>query len=129
MQEHVWQKQMDTAKEHLAPQFVELVYKTKHPFVQAIADLPPPPATTPVARLLGGKAVLVGDALAGFRPHTAASTGQAALHALLHEQVLNGEMSCEDYERSVMQYATAVQRKGVMLGDRSQFGSHPFAQG
>ncbi len=48
MQAHVWQNQKHQATEHLPHQFAELVHKTTHPFVQVIADLPPPPARTPV---------------------------------------------------------------------------------
>jgi 2-polyprenyl-6-methoxyphenol hydroxylase-like FAD-dependent oxidoreductase len=127
MQPHIWQKQKDIATKTLPPQFSELVHKTARPFVQAITDLEPPPKGTQVGRLLGGKVVLVGDALAGFRPHTAASTGQAALHALLFERVFKGEMDWEEYEAIVLEHAEAWQKRGVMLGDRSQFGRHPLA--
>lgn len=124
MQSYIWQNQKDRATDTLPPQFAELVHKTKKPFVQAIADLPP----SPQVRLLGGKALLVGDSLAGFRPHTAASTGQAALHALLLDRVFKGELDWKDYERHVMQHATSWQQRGVMLGERSQFGRHPLSE-
>ncbi|KAF2096113.1 FAD/NAD(P)-binding domain-containing protein [Rhizodiscina lignyota] len=124
MQPRVWEKQKDTATAALPPQFAELVHKTKKPFVQAIADLPP----SPQPRLLGGKALLVGDSLAAFRPHTAGSTGQAALHALLLDQAFKGEVSWDFYEQNVMNHAISWQQRGVVLGNRSQFGSHPFAE-
>ena len=77
-------------------------------------------------RYLAGKAVLVGDALSAFRPHTAASTSQAALHALSLGEVLGGEIGWDEYEERVMEFAGRLQSKGVELGERSQFGEHPL---
>ncbi|KAJ9664776.1 hypothetical protein H2198_000122 [Neophaeococcomyces mojaviensis] len=128
MQPHVWERQKQFAKKTLPPQFAELVDKTDKPFVQAITDLEPPNSKHEVARLMRGKAVIVGDALAGFRPHTAASTSQAALHALLLERVFSGNMTWDEYEDSVFEYAQNVQAHGVRLGTRSQFGHHPLAK-
>ena len=82
MRPEVWERQKDLARQALPPQFAELVTKTTMPFVQAITDLPPPEDGTPVGRRLNGNATLVGNALSGFRPHTAASMSQAAFHAL-----------------------------------------------
>jgi 2-polyprenyl-6-methoxyphenol hydroxylase-like FAD-dependent oxidoreductase len=122
----VWERQKDLARQALPPQFAEVVTKTSMPFVQAITDLPPPEDGTPVGRLLNGKATLVGDALSGFRPHTAASTSQAAFHALQLEGVFQGKLTLEDYEEGVLEFAKSWHKRGVMLGDRSQFGHHPF---
>jgi hypothetical protein len=126
MKQEVLEKAKDRATEQLPPQFAELVVKTTNPFVQAITDLPPP-EDVPIARLLNGKAILVGDALSGFRPHTAASTSQAAFHALLLEQAFRGQMSWDEYEKEVLEFANNWQRRGVMLGQRSQFGEHPLS--
>jgi hypothetical protein len=71
--------------------------------------------------------LLVGDALAGFRPHTAASTGQAAFDALRMGDWFGGEINEEKYHERVLEFSKVVQEKGVMLGERSQFGRHPFA--
>ena len=127
MRDDVWGTQKSRADEFLPPQFAELVNKTTNPFVQAITDLPPPPSDTKITRLLGGKALLLGDALAGFRPHTAASTSQAALHALLVDKVFKGEMSWDEYEKKVLDHAKFWVERGIMLGERSQFGVHPMA--
>jgi 2-polyprenyl-6-methoxyphenol hydroxylase-like FAD-dependent oxidoreductase len=124
MDRTIWSTQKQRAKELLPPQFSELVDKTASPFVQAITDLEPP--SDGKAWVLDGKAVLIGDALSGFRPHTAASTSQAAFHALNLAEVFAGSMSREEYERQVMQFARGMQRQGVMLGNRSQFGDHPL---
>jgi len=72
---------------------------------------------------------LVGDAVAGFRPHTAASTSQAAFHAMRLPRVFEGGSRREEYEEEVVGYATRHQKSGVELGDRSQFGDHPFGSG
>ncbi|ETN42886.1 uncharacterized protein HMPREF1541_02044 [Cyphellophora europaea CBS 101466] len=129
VQPQVWKRQQQRAMDLLPPQFAELVTKTEKPFVQAITDVEPPQQGTPVGRLLHGKAGVVGDALAGFRPHTAASTSQAAFDALQLERVFAGDMSWEEYEADVLGFAQSWQRRGVMLGNRSQFGSHPLSQG
>jgi 2-polyprenyl-6-methoxyphenol hydroxylase-like FAD-dependent oxidoreductase len=67
----LWEKQKAIARETLCPQFADLVCGTKKPFVQAIMDV-----ISPDHEFLNGKVVLIGDALAGFRAHTAASTSQ-----------------------------------------------------
>lgn len=121
----VWDRQKQRAEDMLAPQFAELVTKTTSPFVQAIMDLEPP--ADGVVWVLDGKGVLVGDCVAGFRPHTAASTSQAALHALTLPGVFVGDMTRAEYEHEIMHFATMWQKRGVMLGNRSQFGHHPLA--
>ena len=129
MRPEIWARQKEIAGQTLPPQFAELVHKTASPFVQAITDVAPPAEGTYFAppRLLGGKAVLVGDALSGFRPHTAASTSQAAFHALMLEGAFEGRIGWEEYEREVWNFANGWQRRGVLLGERSQFGRHPLS--
>jgi 2-polyprenyl-6-methoxyphenol hydroxylase-like FAD-dependent oxidoreductase len=129
MQEKVWDRQKQRAKHLLPPQFGEIVERTEKPFVQAITDVEPLKKGTKVGRLLNGKAALVGDALAGFRPHTAASTSQAAFDALMLERVFRGDMAWDEYEKRLLDFAWSWQQRGVMLGERSQFGRHPLAHG
>jgi hypothetical protein len=38
-----------------------------------------------------------------------------------------GEIDKTTYDTQVLEFAKRVQEKGVMLGERSQFGRHPFA--
>ncbi|OAG05299.1 FAD/NAD(P)-binding domain-containing protein [Paraphaeosphaeria sporulosa] len=125
----VWTKQKERAREILPPQFAELVEKTEVPFVQAITDVISPRAVLE----RDGRVVLSGDALAGFRPHTAASTNQAALDAMLLAEAVGRIVDGEDreqvlgeWERRVVQYAREGQRSGVEMGQRSQFGEHPL---
>lgn len=122
MKESVWTGQKKYAREVLPPQFAEVVNKTSHPFVQAITD-----NIAPENEFLDGKVLLVGDALAGFRPHTAASTGQGAFDALTMADLVQGKIGRREYREKVLSYAKEVQRHGVQLGERSQFGRHPLA--
>jgi len=121
MQPKAWDRMKQYAAEILPPQFAEAVGKTQQPFIQAITDV-----FTPQNCFMGGKVLLVGDALAGFRPHTAASTGQAAYDALTLGKWLGGETDRQAYDQQVMDFAERVQKHGVMLGERSQFGTHPY---
>ncbi|KAK4575062.1 hypothetical protein LTR86_000914 [Recurvomyces mirabilis] len=121
MKDGVWEKQKAYAAEVLPPQYAEAVRKTKQPFVQTVTDV-----ISHQNSFMDGKVLLVGDALAGFRPHTAASTGQAAYDALVLGQWMKGEIGEKQYGEKIMEFATRVQKHGVMLGQRSQFGEHPY---
>ncbi|KZV98097.1 FAD/NAD(P)-binding domain-containing protein [Exidia glandulosa HHB12029] len=119
VQPAVWEKQKQKGQAELPPQLHDLMDKTEVPFVQAITD-----NASPRASLWGGRLLIVGDALAGFRPHTAASTSQAAMHALMVARLFRGETTLEKWERDVLNYAKVTQARGIMLGNRSQFGGH-----
>ncbi|KAH8885483.1 FAD/NAD(P)-binding domain-containing protein [Thozetella sp. PMI_491] len=106
----IWERQKQRAEQQLPWQFRELVAKTVVPLVQAVTDLPP--LGDKKTWVLGGKGVLVGDCLAGFRPHTGASTSQAALHATLLPRVFARELDLDLYEREVMQFVSDMQAKG-----------------
>ena len=122
MNPDVWSKQKALASDVLPPQYAEVVRKTEQPFIQAITDV-----ISPQNSFFDGKVLLVGDALAGFRPHTAASTGQAAFDAMRMGEWFGGEIDKKTYDSRVLEFAKTLQEKGVMLGERSQFGRHPFA--
>lgn len=82
-----WELLKSKADDRLPPQMAEMVsddslsnqlpltigdpqaHKTNNPFVQCITDV-----ISPKNLYMGDKVVFVGDALAGFRPHTVAST-------------------------------------------------------
>jgi 2-polyprenyl-6-methoxyphenol hydroxylase-like FAD-dependent oxidoreductase len=59
----------------LAPSLRALVEATAQPFVQAIVDFQAP-------ALRDGRVLLLGDAAAVIRPHTASGTGKAAADAM-----------------------------------------------
>ena len=122
MKPDLWSKQKAYASEALPPQYAEAVRKTEQPFIQAVTDV--------ISRrnsFFDGKVLLVGDALAGFRPHAAASTSQAAFDALRMGEWFGGKIDKTTYDTQVLEHAKAMQEKGVMLGERSQFGRHPLA--
>jgi 2-polyprenyl-6-methoxyphenol hydroxylase-like FAD-dependent oxidoreductase len=110
-----WKHQQDIAHERLPPQFAEVVCKAKRPFVQAVTDV-----LSPANEFLGGKVVLIGDALAGFRPHTVASTSQAAFDAMNYADYVAGKVSRDEWVRQTMGYARFIHKRGVDMGERSQ---------
>jgi 2-polyprenyl-6-methoxyphenol hydroxylase-like FAD-dependent oxidoreductase len=128
VRDEVWMQQKKYAKEILPPQFAELVEKTEVPFIQAITDV-----IAPSAILAGGRVILLGDSLAGFRPHTAMSTSQAAMDATTLAQALgkvidgHGMEPLQRWEEHVLEYAKTMQGHGVQIGNRSQFFKHPKA--
>lgn len=115
-------EQIALAKEILPPQIAEIVAKTRSPFIQAITDV-----ITTKQVFYGGKLILIGDALAGFRPHTASSTSQAALHALLLEDVFTGKMELSDWADKTLAMAGHMVVHGQKLGEVSQYGQHARA--
>lgn len=129
IQKGVWNQQKKIAREVLPPQFAELVEKTEVPFIQAITDVVSPAAILPS----DSRVLLIGDALAGFRPHTAASTNQAAMDAMELAKAINEifdgadrEETLKSWEEHVLEYAKSMQKHGVEIGNRSQFGIHPL---
>lgn len=121
MRPAVLEKQKHHASAVLPPRFAELVRKTTHPFIQAITDV-----ISPRAAYFDGRLLLIGDAVAGFRPHTAASTSQAAFDAMMLGEMVRGEMTLIEWTENVMGYARGMQKRGVEMGNRSQFGTHPL---
>ena len=107
----------EIARDRMPPQFAEIISKTKSPFAQAITDV-----ISPINHFLGGKVLLVGDSLAGFRPHTVASTSQAAFDAMTLADYVAGKISFGDFVRETMQYGRLIQRRGAEMGERSQHG-------
>jgi 2-polyprenyl-6-methoxyphenol hydroxylase-like FAD-dependent oxidoreductase len=129
IQDDVWKRQKEMADDVLPPQFAELVNRTEVPFIQAITDVVSPAAILPS----DSRVLVIGDALAGFRPHTAASTNQAAMDAMelakAVDQILGGadrDEVLKSWEQGVLDYARSMQQHGVDIGNRSQFGIHPL---
>ncbi|ETN47260.1 uncharacterized protein HMPREF1541_01452 [Cyphellophora europaea CBS 101466] len=116
MTEDAWEMVKERGRDKLPPQMAEMVQKSRNPFVQAITDV-----MSPTSLWENGKVVLVGDALAGFRPHTVASTSQAAFDVLLLVEWLEGRMDMKEWERRTVEYARKVQSMGMYIGNRSQF--------
>ncbi|KAI0399436.1 hypothetical protein F4802DRAFT_36673 [Xylaria palmicola] len=110
-----WEKQRTLARERLPPQFAEIVCGTSRPFVQAVTDV-----ISPEHEYWGGKVVLIGDALAGFRPHTVASTSQAAFDAMIFADYIDGKVSRAEWKRQTLGFARYIQKRGVDMGEHSQ---------
>ncbi|KAK4200884.1 hypothetical protein QBC40DRAFT_339447 [Triangularia verruculosa] len=105
-------------KEHLAemlplvpPHFTELFLKTKNPFVTKVND-----ALCSQAVFLDGQVLLVGDALATFRPHFALATEHAARHCLGLGRVWRGEMALGLWEKESLNYATKIWLGSRVMG-------------
>ena len=107
-----WELLKSKAVDKLPPQMAEMAKKSKTPFVQAITDV-----TSPKNLYMGDKVVLVGDALAGFRPHTVASTSQAAFDVMGLAEWLDGTIDRKQYVKQTMQFARLIQSRGIYIGE------------
>ena len=116
MRKKAWEMVKERGRNRLPPQMSEMVEKSRQPFVQAITDV-----ITPTNSFMGGKVVLLGDALAGFRPHTVASTSQAAFDVMMLVEWLQGKMEHEEFVRRTLEYARLIQERGKYIGNRGQF--------
>lgn len=113
----VWDHQKEIALQALPPMIADLVRKTDQPFTQTINDV-----RSPCASFFDGKLLLVGDALAGFRPHAPASTEQAALDALLLDKVMKNEITKEAWENKVLRYSSIAALHSKVYGLYWQYG-------
>lgn len=118
-----WEKQCKIAKEKLPPQFADIVCSTKNPFVQAVTDV-----IAPTNEFMNGRIILIGDALAGFRPHTVASTSQACFDAMILADMIEGKVNRKEWKRDTLGYARVLQKRGVDMGERSQHQDLPLEE-
>jgi 2-polyprenyl-6-methoxyphenol hydroxylase-like FAD-dependent oxidoreductase len=118
-----WAKQKEKAMEVLPPQFAEIVCATKKPFVQAVTDV-----ISPTNEFMNGRVILIGDALAGFRPHTVASTSQACFDAMMLADMIEGKVSRKGWKRETLGFARILQKRGVDMGERSQHRDLPLEE-
>ena len=118
-----WELLKSTADDKLPPQMAEMAHKSRNPFVQCITDV-----ISPKNLYMGDKIVLIGDALAGFRPHTVASTSQAAFDVMGLAEWLDGTISRDQYVKQTMQFARLIQSRGVYIGNRSQYETLPIEE-
>ncbi|KAH6625643.1 monooxygenase [Boeremia exigua] len=118
-----WQKQCEIARALLPPQFAELVCATEMPFIQAVTDV-----LSPTNEFLDGRVILIGDALAGFRPHTVASTSQACFDAMILADMIEGKVGRLEWKKETLGYARTIQARGVSMGERSQREDLPLSE-
>jgi 2-polyprenyl-6-methoxyphenol hydroxylase-like FAD-dependent oxidoreductase len=121
MNPEAWEKQRKIASERLPPQFAEIVRATQKPFVQAVTDV-----LSPMNEFMNGRVILIGDALAGFRPHTVASTSQACFDAMSLADLIEGKLSRTEWKKETLGYARTLQKRGVDMGNRSQHQHLPL---
>ena len=117
MRQEIWHKQKSYAQSVLARPFAELVGKTTQPFISSVSD-----SIAPRASFFDGKLLLVGEALALFRPHIALSANQAAVDCLLLKRALEGEITMKEWERRVLNYGARTRLLSILTGNWTQFG-------
>lgn len=109
----------------LPPPFRAVVEATAEPFAQAIRDLASD-------HLVSGRVVLLGDAAAIPRPHTAASTAKAAANALQLADALKASPSdvpgaLARWEPAQVTLGKALRRQGTETGNYLLFHRPPDA--
>ena len=95
----------------MAAPFAELLSKPQEVFVTKITD-----AISEKASFHDGRVLLVGDALAAFRPHLAVATEQAAKHCLGLGEVWEGKKTIEQWEGEAMAYGRRIWLASRLLG-------------
>jgi 2-polyprenyl-6-methoxyphenol hydroxylase-like FAD-dependent oxidoreductase len=106
----------------LAPQFAEIVARTREPFVQAIYDLESP-------RLVDGRAALIGDAAFVARPHVGMGVTKAAGDAAALAKAVDGigdlsaALSRFEYERLGLGRTVLAQARRLGAYMQAQIGS------
>ncbi|KAF2785511.1 FAD/NAD(P)-binding domain-containing protein [Melanomma pulvis-pyrius CBS 109.77] len=120
MQPKVWRSILDRKSVVSNPHFVELLEKTKEPFVSAIRDFPGSKAV-----FCDGKLLLVGDALALCRPHGGGSTSQAAFQALELGKVWEGARALDLWEKDCLEGASKAQTISLAMGEFFFAGKAP----
>ena len=104
----------------LPPGFRDIVQATKEPFAQAIRDLA-------VNKMVKGRVILLGDAAAIPRPHTAASTSKAAANALALGDALKAwpddtDKALAEWEGEQLFRGKYLRQMGMSMGNRLLFG-------
>ncbi|KAI1450791.1 hypothetical protein F5Y02DRAFT_424276 [Annulohypoxylon stygium] len=108
----IWSAQVNYAKNQAFPiSFFEVLSKIQHPFIQVITEF-----CSPRAIFEEGKVMIIGDALALFRPHTALGSNQAAFHTLSTIDYINGKVQANEWEHRVLRYSSLYWRKSAWWG-------------
>ena len=123
MRPSVWQAQLEHASSTLSAPMFEMVRKTINPAISVVHDY-----TSPRAVFFDGRLLLVGDALALFRPHAALSFNQAALDCLLLEKVMRGEIDINAWEAQVVRYGSKSRAINELMGSFFVYGGLVFVR-
>ncbi|KAB5572790.1 hypothetical protein GE09DRAFT_1170812 [Coniochaeta sp. 2T2.1] len=95
----IWSKLLADHLHTMASPYAELLSRCKNPFITKVDDAL---VTGDRATFHDGRVVLVGDALATFRPHIAMSTENAAGQVLDLGKVWKREMTLREWEGKVL---------------------------
>jgi 2-polyprenyl-6-methoxyphenol hydroxylase-like FAD-dependent oxidoreductase len=123
----IWVEHLHREAENLLPfPFREIVEATTQPFAQAIRDLASD-------HMVVGRVVIIGDAAAIPRPHTAASTSKAAANALaLADELLAspGDVPAAlvRWEPPQVALGKYLRQQGTQIGDYLLFQRPPIAK-
>lgn len=111
VQLEAWKHQQAAFISQMSGPVAELISKTSSPFVTKVNEV-----LCDQASYYDGHLVLVGDALATIRPHTALATDQAAMHSVSLAKVWRGEMTLETWGREVTVYGKRMVLQGRVVG-------------
>lgn len=117
MRPSIWQARVEIGSKVLIPPMLELLQKTNGPAISVIHDY-----ACPKAAFFDNKVLLVGDALALFRPHIALSFNQSAKDCLLLERVMTGEIDIKTWDRLVTVYGARSLALSEMVGGYAIYG-------
>jgi len=124
---HRWLEHLHREAESLLPiPFREVVEATEQPFAQAIRDLASD-------HMVAGRVVIIGDAAAIPRPHTAASSSKAAANALALADELRASpddipAALARWEPSQVALGRHLRRQGSQIGNYLLFHRPPIDQ-
>lgn len=121
MRDEVWEAQRLHGNKILNAVFAELLNKTKEPFLSVIQDY-----SAPRASFFEGKMLMIGDALALFRPHMGLSVNQSAVDCLLLERMMKGEITLKTWEKQVIQYGLRTKLMNAAFGAWYIYGGTVF---
>ncbi|KAH8665696.1 hypothetical protein BGZ60DRAFT_431892 [Tricladium varicosporioides] len=113
----VWKQQLAHGKSVLNSIFLQLLSNTKEPFLSVIHDY-----ASSQASFMNGKVLLIGDALATFRPHMGAALNQAAVDCLVLEKLARGEIKVEEWEKIVVQHGQQNRALNAAFGIMNIYG-------
>ena len=112
MRPETWDRLKAHARQVLNPPFLELVNKTKNPFISTVRD-----CAAPRAMFYDNRLVLAGEALALYRPHTGISVNQCALNCLQLRKVLLGDMTVQQWEEDVLWTQKTTRLMAIAYGE------------
>ena len=103
---------VQAGNKRLAPPHKEVLSNISSPFIQVITDF-----ASPHAVFGEGKILLVGDALALLRPHTAFSATHAAYDCLMLERYMRSEITLAQWEKHVVRFGRMHWLRSIWYGD------------